>query len=136
MKNGRVASTFESTSDLNMGNGETETAGTGEESYSSYSAHHGWGENHKYSFDSPEADNALETHMAYEVFQFPGDVLVIPSNWGHATLNLCETISIAQEFGCLDDHVFSRTLILPIMQRNPPCYSRKSGIVFKNSLKQ
>ena len=72
---------------------------------------------------------ALEHGLAFEVTQTPGDVLVIPSQYGHGTMNLCGTISIAQEFGCLDDHIYNqhRLLTLPVMQPYPPSFDRKSG---------
>lgn len=82
----------------------------------------------KYPFDEKIADLALKSNLAVEVFQYPGEVLVIPSNWGHATLNLCETFSIAQEFGCLDDHNYRRLFILPVMQKNSPSFKRKAGV--------
>jgi len=43
-------------------------------------------------------------------------VLYIPSNWGHATWNLCETVAVAREIGCLDDHLFEKIVIMPAMQ--------------------
>ena len=36
--------------------------------------------------------------LAYEVTQYPGDVLFVPYGWGHATINQCETVALAQEF--------------------------------------
>jgi len=42
----------------------------------------------------------VERNYAYEVIQSPGDVLYIPSDWIHATINIGgETLCIAQEFG-------------------------------------
>ena len=45
---------------------------------------------------------ALEKHrddgFTFEITQYPGDVLYIPHGWAHSTLNLCETVAVAQEF--------------------------------------
>ena len=45
---------------------------------------------------------ALEIRRAegvmFEITQYPGDVLYIPQGWAHSTLNLCETVAVAQEF--------------------------------------
>jgi len=44
-----------------------------------------------------------EEGVAYEITQYPGDVLYIPHGWAHSTLNMCETVAVAQEFcGPLD----------------------------------
>ena len=37
--------------------------------------------------------------LLWEVTQRPGDVVFVPSDWVHATLNIGETVAIAQEFG-------------------------------------
>lgn len=44
-----------------------------------------------------------EARIVYEVFQYPGDVVFIPHDWLHATLNLVDTISVSQEFCTLFD---------------------------------
>jgi hypothetical protein len=36
--------------------------------------------------------------ILHEVMQYPGDVLIIPHDWSHATLNLADTVAISQEF--------------------------------------
>ena len=103
--------------------------------YTVFRISQGWGLNKKIN---PEiAKFALENGLAFEVVQQPGDVLMIPSQYGHGTLNLCGTISIAQEFGCLDDHVFNgkRLLTLPVMQPYLPIFERKSGYTHPAPLK-
>jgi len=37
--------------------------------------------------------------LAFDVTQSPGDVLYIPADWVHLTVNTCETVAISQEFG-------------------------------------
>jgi len=77
---------------------------------------------------------AVKNDLAIEITQYAGDVLFIPSQWGHATLNLLETISVAQEFGCLDDYIYktsarnnNRLLVLPVMQIYSPIFQRRGG---------
>lgn len=36
--------------------------------------------------------------LLHEVMQYPGDVIYIPHDWHHATLNLADTVAISQEF--------------------------------------
>eukprot|EP00607_Mallomonas_marina_P006616 CAMPEP_0182436580 /NCGR_PEP_ID=MMETSP1167-20130531/82355_1 /TAXON_ID=2988 /ORGANISM="Mallomonas Sp, Strain CCMP3275" /LENGTH=196 /DNA_ID=CAMNT_0024628903 /DNA_START=123 /DNA_END=713 /DNA_ORIENTATION=- len=40
-----------------------------------------------------------EEGLLFETTQYPGDVLYVPSDWVHGTLNTCETVALAQEFG-------------------------------------
>ena len=80
-----------------------------ESPYQKYASSHGWGEGIR--FDESTARRAIAEGLAVEVLQMPGDILFIPSNWGHATMNLCETVSMAQEFGCLDDHTYSVSVL-------------------------
>ena len=36
--------------------------------------------------------------LATECVQRPGDVVYIPENWGHAVVNLADSIAVAYEF--------------------------------------
>ena len=45
-----------------------------------------------------KAPKLRSTGILHEVMQYPGDVLIIPHDWYHATLNLADTIAISQEF--------------------------------------
>jgi hypothetical protein len=38
------------------------------------------------------------TPAVYEVLQLPGDIVYVPAQWGHAVLNLADTIAVAFEF--------------------------------------
>eukprot|EP01041_Mallomonas_annulata_P011370 gene11370-23795_t len=40
-----------------------------------------------------------ESGQLFEVTQYPGDVVYVPADWVHATLNTCDTVALAQEFG-------------------------------------
>ena len=95
--------------------------------YATFPVSQGFGLNKK--INAKAAAFALANGLAFEILQNPGDILVIPSHYGHGTMNVCGTISIAQEFGCLDDHLYNnnRLLSLPIMQPYPPTFARKSG---------
>ena len=35
---------------------------------------------------------------AMQCTQYPGDILLVPALWGHATLNLTQCIGVAYEF--------------------------------------
>eukprot|EP01041_Mallomonas_annulata_P001268 gene1268-2453_t len=39
-----------------------------------------------------------EQGRSYELTQRPGDVLFVPAGWAHATINMCETVSVSEEF--------------------------------------
>lgn len=104
---------------------DIETIFNGKVYEESFRSDAGWGLGERLSREEHEL--AVHSQLGVEVLQFPGDVLFIPSNWGHATENLCETVSIAQEFGCLDDHSFKRLLTLPVMQSGGPKFKRSVG---------
>ena len=49
--------------------------------------------------DIPIFQELIKQGIGYEIIQYPGDVIFVPTGWVHMTINLCDTIAIAQEFG-------------------------------------
>ena len=48
----------------------------------------------------------LDPAATFRCTQFPGDVIYVPFDWGHAVLNLDETVGVALEFLVFREHLF------------------------------
>ena len=46
----------------------------------------------------PEMMLRRQNGTLFEVTQRAGDLLFVPQSWGHATLNMCHTVALAQKF--------------------------------------
>ena len=68
--------------------------------YAFYSKQHvfdWWRQNRNQAIDDEQNRNE-PTSIVWECIQYPGDVLILPDMWGHAALNLRESIGISSEF--------------------------------------